>query len=90
MLVQARVAALPEATVLGEAEIVTVGAGVGTVTVAVWAADPPGPVQVSSNSVVCQSLPVDAVPLVATAPLQPPLAVHAVAAVVDHVRADSP
>ncbi len=53
-------------------------------------ADPPGPVQVSSNSVSRLSSPVDIEPLVDTAPLQPPLAVHAVASVVAHVKVDSP
>jgi hypothetical protein len=46
-------------------------------------------VQVSSNSVSCQSSPVDDEPLVATAPLQPPLAVHAVASLVAHVKVDA-
>jgi hypothetical protein len=90
LLVQTSVAALPEVTVLGVAPMVTVGVGRVTVTVADCVAEPPGPVQVSPNSVVSCSAPVDEVPLVATAPFQPPLAVHAVAAVAVHVRADSP
>ncbi len=39
---------------------------------------------------VVERFPVDDEPLVDTAPLQPPLAVHAVAPVVDHVRVASP
>jgi hypothetical protein len=70
--------------------MVTVGAGADTVTVADCVADPPGPVQVSSNSVLVESVPVDDEPLVDTAPLQPPLAVHDVAPVVAHVNVDSP
>jgi hypothetical protein len=42
-----KVALLPLVTVLGAALKVTVGAGEVTVTVADWAAEPPGPVQVS-------------------------------------------
>jgi hypothetical protein len=43
---QLSVALLPLVTVLGAALKVTVGAGVVTVTVADWTAEPPGPVQV--------------------------------------------
>jgi hypothetical protein len=70
--------------------MLTVGAAAATVTVADCLADPPGPVHVSSNSVLVESVPVDRVPLVDTAPLQPPLAVHAVASVAAHVKVDSP
>jgi hypothetical protein len=44
---QVSVALLPLVTVLGAALKVTVGAGEVTETVAAWAAEPPGPVQVS-------------------------------------------
>jgi hypothetical protein len=44
---QFSVALLPLVTVLGAALKVTVGAGEVTETVADWAAEPPGPVQVS-------------------------------------------
>ncbi len=44
---QVSVEALPEATLVGLATRVTVGAGVVTVTIADWAMLPPGPVQVS-------------------------------------------
>lgn len=69
----------PEFTVLGVALSVTIGVLSATVTVADCEADPPAPVQVSSNSVVLVSVPVDIVPLVGTLPCQPPEAVHAVA-----------
>ena len=48
-----------------------------TVTEAVWL--PPPPVQVSVNVVAALSAPVVALPLVVSAPLQPPDAVHALA-----------
>jgi hypothetical protein len=47
-------------------------------------------VQVSSNSLVLVSAPVDHVPLVATAPLQPPDALHAVAFAAVQVNVDIP
>ena len=64
---------------LGLALSVTNGGKAGTVTVADCVAEPPGPVHVSSKSVVLVSAAVDQVPLSATAPLQPPEAIHAVA-----------
>jgi hypothetical protein len=76
--------------VLGEALSVTIGGRALTVTVADWVAEPPSPVQVSSNSVVLPRAPVDQVPLVATEPLQPPDALHAVAFAEDQVRVDMP
>ena len=79
LLDQASIEAVPELTVLGLALSVTTGGKVGTVTVTDCVAEPPSPVQVRSYSVVLVSAPVDQVPLVATAPLQPPEAVHAVA-----------
>jgi hypothetical protein len=80
------VAAAPAATVLGEALKVTDGGNAETVTVADCAADPPSPVQARSYSVVLLSAPVDQVPLVATGPLQPPEAMHAVAFSELHVK----
>ena len=53
----------PAFTVLGVAVSVTTGALLETVTVADWVADPPGPVQVSSYSVLLVRVPVDIVPL---------------------------
>jgi hypothetical protein len=85
LLDQLMVEAPPELTVLGVALKVTTAGNGATVTVADWLAEPPSPVHVNSYSVVLVSAPVDQVPLVATAPVQPPDAVHAVAAVEDHV-----
>jgi hypothetical protein len=78
----------PGETLVGLAESETVG-GVGavTVTVAALSAVPPGPVHVSVNTEVVDSDRVS-VPLVASDPLQPPLAVHAVALADDHVKVD--
>lgn len=76
---QVSVDAAPASIVLGPALSVTIGANAETVMVADWVAEPPLPVQVSSKSVVLWSASVAQVPLVATAPLQPPEAVQAVA-----------
>lgn len=81
LLDQVSSAAVPELTVLGLALSVTTGGKGGAVTVTDCVAEPPSPVQVRSYSVVFDNAPVDHVPLVATAPLQPPEAVHAVASV---------
>jgi hypothetical protein len=56
------------------------------VTVALAFAVPPGPVQASVNVVLALSVAETSVPLVALAPVQPPLAVQVVAFVDDHVR----
>jgi hypothetical protein len=85
-----RVEAAPAAIVLGDALKVTNGGNAETVTVADCAAEPPSPVQASSYSVVLLSAPVDQVPLVATGPLQPPEAVHAVALLELQVSVDIP
>jgi hypothetical protein len=53
-------------------------------------AEPHGPLQVNSYSVVLDKLPVDQVPLVASCPCQPPLAVHSLALVVVQVRVELP
>lgn len=66
----------PEATVLGLALSLISGAALVTVTVADWVLEPPGPVQVKPKSEVFESAPEDHVPLVATGPFQPPLAVQ--------------
>jgi hypothetical protein len=79
LLDQVSAEAAPAFTVLGEALNVTIGALVETVTVADCVADPPGPVQVSSYSVLLVRVPVDAVPLVGMLPCQPLEAVQAVA-----------
>jgi hypothetical protein len=46
--------------------------------------------QVNSYSVVLDSLPVDQVPLVASGPCQPPLAVHSSALLAVQVRVELP
>jgi hypothetical protein len=76
---QLSVAAAPELTLLGAALSVTAGGSAETVTVADCVAEPPGPVQVNSYSVVLGSAPVDHLPFVATGPLQPPEAEQDVA-----------
>jgi len=76
---QVSIVAAPELTVLGLAVSVIEGAEAETVTMADCVAEPPVPVQVSPNSVVLESAPVDHVPLVAKAPCQPPEAVQEVA-----------
>jgi hypothetical protein len=84
------VAAPPLTTVEGAALSVAVGgAAMVTVTVATGLA-PPGSVHVSEKVVSAVSAPVVWVPLVATRPLQPPEAVHAVALVELHVNVDTP
>ena len=80
----------PAFTVLGVAVSVTTGALLDTVTVADCEADPPGPVQVSSYSVLLVRVPVDVVPLVGTLPCQPPEAVQAVAPGDFQVRVELP
>jgi hypothetical protein len=89
---QVSVAEPPLATVVGDAVSVTVGADeAATETVTDWLPEPPGPAQVRVNVVVALSAPVDWLPLVARAPLQPPLAVQPVALVELQVSvADSP
>jgi hypothetical protein len=80
----------PAFTVLGVAVSVTIGALLETVTVADCVADPPGPVQVSSYSVLLVKVPVDIVPLLGMLPCQPPKAVQAVAPGDLHVRVELP
>jgi hypothetical protein len=82
----ATVADAPRAIVLGETEMLTVGTGVYTETVADWLAEPPAPVQLSVYVVLALRAPVDWLPFVALTPDQPPEAVHAVAFLVDHER----
>ena len=87
--VQVRVDALPLATLVGLALNDTVGAGgAETVTVADCEAEPPAPVQVSTNFVVAVRAGVVLEPAVACEPLQPPEAAQAVALVDDQVNAD--
>ena len=87
--VQARVDAPPLVTLAGLALRDTVGAaGAETVTVADCDAEPPAPVQVRVNFVVAVRAAVVCEPVVASAPLQPPEAVQAVAFVADQVSAE--
>lgn len=82
VVLQVSVAEPPPATIVGDAVSVTVGAEeAATETVTDWLPEPPGPAQVRVNVVVALSAPVDWLPLVARAPLQPPLAVQPVALV---------
>jgi hypothetical protein len=76
--------------VLGLAVSCTIGGWLETVTVADCVADPPGPVQESSYSVVLVSAPVDHVPLSGTAPLQPPDATQLVAFAAFQVKFELP
>ena len=76
---QVSVVEAPEVMVLGLAVSLTDGAEAETVTVADCVAEPPVPVQVTAYSVVLDRAAVDQVPLVPTAPCQPPVAVQAVA-----------
>ena len=66
----------PGTTVLGLAVSLISGAALVTVTVADWVLEPPGPVQLKPNSELFDSAPVSHVPLVATGPVQAPLAVQ--------------
>lgn len=77
----------PRVTLAGEADSVRVGAEgeEATATAAVAAAEPPAPLQVRVKLVPALSAAVAWVPLVARVPVQPPLAVQAVALVADQV-----
>ena len=83
-VVQFRVALPPFATVLGLAVSTTDGEGCVTDTVADCDAVPPAPVQEIANVVLACSVPLDWLPAVPLAPLQPPAAVQAVAFDADH------
>ena len=80
----------PERSELGLAWRVTAGASALTVTVTDWLAKPPAPLQVNSYSVLLDRLPVDHLPLVATCPCQPPMAVHCSALLAVHVSVELP
>lgn len=83
-----RVEEPPMATVVGLAVNTTVGTATAvTVTAAVAGAlAPPAPEHTSEYEVLAVSAPVLCVPLVPSAPLQPPDAAHDVALVELHVR----
>ena len=85
---QVSVLLLPLLTEVGDADSVTVGAGVDAVTeteALAWPV-PPAPVQLSVNVVLALRPPVLADPEIAFVPLQPPDAVHDVALVDDQVN----
>jgi hypothetical protein len=86
------VAALPICTVMGFAfsEAVGVGAVTAIVTAAIAAEVPVAPAQLSVKVVAALSAGVVKVPLVGSAPLQPPEAVHAVAFAELHVSVATP
>jgi hypothetical protein len=79
---QLRVEESPLLMLPGLAPSDTVGAGGFTVTVVLAWAVPPAPLQSSVKLVVAVKAPVDCVPLVGCAPLQPPEAVQLVALLV--------
>ncbi len=79
LVVQVTFAVSPSVTELGVAPMVMLGAGAATVTVVDCVDAPPGPVQVSVNSVVAVSGAVVWEPLVGKLPLQPPEAAQLLA-----------
>jgi len=91
VLDQVKVELLQDVIAVGLADRVTVGAGAAeTVTVAVASDEvPPAPVQVSLYVVVLTGLTLNE-PLVASVPVQPPLAVQDVAFVLDQVSVALP
>ncbi len=86
---QVRVELAPLVRLVGLALSETVGVGGVTVTVADCEAEPPVPVQVSVNFVVAVRVAVAFEPLVVSAPLQPPDALHEVALVDDQLNVDA-
>jgi hypothetical protein len=75
---QVKLTGAPVCRLAGLAVKVAVGAA-ATVTAAVAVALPPAPVQVSVKLAFAVSAAVARLPLVGSAPVHPPLAVHAVA-----------
>jgi hypothetical protein len=86
---QLNVALPPLETLVGLALSETLGAAADTVTVADCVADPPAPVQVSVYLAVALSADVLIEPAIASDPLQPPEAVHAVVLVEDQFNIDA-
>jgi hypothetical protein len=82
---QVSVAAAPRVMVLGFALKVTIGAAWRTLAVADCEAEPPAPVQVSTNVALAVSGPVETEPLTALAPLHAPEAEQEVALFADQV-----
>jgi hypothetical protein len=87
---QVRVDAAPAATAAGDAVSITVGRGRTLTVAATGAVMPPGPEQVSEYAVVAVRGPVLWLPLVASAPLQPPEAAHETALTELHERTAVP
>lgn len=89
---QVRVEALPCRIAVGFALTASVGAGVTgvTLTVTVWVAVPPAPVQLSVYEVLAVSPLRTSDPVVPLAPLQPPVAVQLLAFVVDQFSVEDP
>ncbi len=89
---QTRVDPSPAATLAGLADSDTVGGcrggGTAAMTVTVLDCVPPSPVHDNVKLVGADRVPVAAEPLVVRGPLQPPLAVHAVALLDDQTRVD--
>lgn len=83
---QDRVDEAPLVMLAGLALKLTLGGAAVTVTVADCVAEPPAPVQVNVNLVVALIATVAWVPLVASAPVQPPEAAQDVALVEDQAR----
>jgi hypothetical protein len=88
VLLHVNVDAAPDATLVGDAPSVTVGAG-NIDTDVLRVTDPPAPVHVSENVVFAFSAPVLWLPDVALLPDQPPDAVQLLALVVLHVSVDA-
>jgi len=87
---QARIANWPELIVFALTCNESVGGGgIETVTVVDCVAAPDGPTHVIANVAELDSAPVDALPRIGSAPLQPPEAVHDVAPAADQVRIDA-
>jgi hypothetical protein len=83
---------VPDGAVGGSVDGGSVGGSVGveesTVTVTLFCAEPPVPVQVSVNVEVDENGPAICVPLRLLLPVQLPEALHAVALLLDHVSVE--
>jgi hypothetical protein len=86
--VHVKVELAPEATAVGVAASETDGGGYTVTAAMTGAVVPPGPVQVKENVAFAIRMPVLCVPLLASVPLQSPLAVHEAAWIELHVSMD--
>jgi hypothetical protein len=82
--------AFPEATAVGAAASVAVGAGIDATVAVAGGVTPPGPVHTIEYTLVAMIGPVLWVPLAATVPLHPPDAIHESALVDVHVKVEAP